>query len=140
MDPGFTLNRPPKRVAVVVLAVEEVLLDLETAFLGELLDHLRRVFLRDLHKHRFPFVEIEIAVERPDMDRLLFAADEEAACGTLYGAVNGVVCPFDEIEVCTKLAIDPLEQVQVKFCGPPRRIVIGADNDMRVLLQVKSDK
>src|SRR5437773_4362115 len=138
--PRAVLTQLPQRIAVISSAIEEILLDFKSTLGRQALDHRQVVFLRYLHENCLPLAEVEAMVQGIDPYRLFFAADQKRAGGTFDRAINRIMCPFTNIEIRTKLAVDSFEQIQIK----PRRnavfIIVRPNYHMRIFLQVETNE
>src|SRR5690348_3892756 len=79
------------------------------------------------------------APSRHGHDLVRAAANEDLDLAGL-GVVMRVMRETREVEVAAKLAIDPLEEVEVEGRGHAARIVIGRIDDLWILLQIDADQ
>ena len=54
--------------------------------------------------------------------------------------IDRVVGEASNVDVAVELAIDALEQIEVEGGGHPAPVVIGGNQDRRVLLQIDADE
>src|SRR5215207_7028327 len=98
--------RFPKAVGVKIHVVKKVVIDCKSAIRSEFFDHGSGVLLRDLHKDRFPLLQLKAAVQRRDLDGLFFAADQEAARRAFDRTILCVVREFTHVKIRAQLTVD----------------------------------
>ena len=104
---------------------------------GEANEPFLRVLVRKLRNDFFAAREMKLFAS--DMNRLSRLANEVHLDATVALVVNRPMPPERKIEVCAELAVRPNEKIQIEFRGHARAIVVGAFENVPVLLQIDAD-
>src|SRR5215831_16751510 len=97
-----------------------------------------RVFMRVLGVNALAFDEAKLV---PEDANGLARQTHEMHLDTAFGVViDRIMGETPDIDVAAELAIDAFEQIEVEGGGDAAAIVVGRDQDCRVLLQINADE
>ena len=124
------LNGEPEGVDEPAAAVIESLYGLEKCLVGQMVDLIDGILLRDLHKNLLVAGEADVLrfTIVAQCDLLVAQADQITLTGAGRRIIDRVVVEFSSVEIGVHFAVYPLEEVQVKsFCDPGPVVISGED-------------
>lgn len=89
---------------------------------------------------RLPFVELDTAIDRLDINILFFRADEITLDRTLPGFIYTVVSKTSRVEGTAQFSVDPQKQVLIEPGRNTGGIVVGLSEGPAILFQIETDE